>query len=115
MDEKCMNDCPMEARITTLERRVENNERKSSETHKEFYNRVRALETKDAVRNEQYDTILDKLESLTASVGTLAKSLSDIQSEPGKEWKDLKKNIQWAILAAVIAAVMGFLLGKVGL
>lgn len=116
MEEKCLHDqCPMEARIATLERRVENNERKNSETHKEFYNRVRALETKDAVRNEQYDTILNKLESLTASVGTLAKSLSDIQSEPGKEWKDLKKNIRWAILAAVIAAVMGFLLGKVGL
>ena len=115
MDEKCMNDCPMEARITTLERRVENNERKSSETHKEFYNRVRALEMQDAVRNEQYDTILEKLESLTASVGTLAKSLADIQSEPGKEWKDLKKSIRWAVLAAVIAAVMGFLLGKIGL
>ena len=105
----------MESRISTLERRVENNERKSSETHKEFYNRVRALETNAAVRNEQYDTILDKLEGLTGTVGTLAKSLSDIQAEPGRDWKDLKKNIRWAILAAIIAAVMGFLLGKIGL
>ena len=109
------NDCPMEARVATLERRVENNERKSSETHKEFYNRVRALETHEAVRNEQYDTILDKLEGLTASVGSVAKSLADIQAEPAKDWKDLKKNIRWAVLAAIIAAVMGFLLGKVGL
>lgn len=107
--------CPMETRISTLERRVENNEKKSSETHKEFYNRVRELEKNAAVRNEQYETILEKLESLTGSVSTLAKSLSDLQSEPGKEWKDLKKSIRWAVLAAVIAAVMGFLLGKIGL
>lgn len=109
------NDCPMEGRISTLERRVEKNEGKSSETHKEFFNRIRDLEKNAAVRAEQYDTILDKLEGLTASVGSVAKSLAEIQAEPAKDWKDLKKNIRWAVLAAVIAAVMGFLLGKVGL
>ena len=117
-EEKCGRgpaDCPMEARITNLERRVEKNEGKSSETHKEFYNRIRDLEKNAAVRAEQYDTILDKLEDLTNSVGGLAKSISDIQAEPAKDWKDLKKNIRWAVLAAIIAAVMGFLLGKVGL
>lgn len=105
----------MEGRISTLERRVEKNEGKSSETHKEFFNRIRDLEKNAAVRAEQYDTILDKLEGLTASVGSVAKSLAEIQAEPAKDWKDLKKNIRWAVLAAIIAAVMGFLLGKVGL
>lgn len=50
-----------------------------------------------------------------ASVGSVAKSLAEIQAEPAKDWKGLKKNIRWAVLAAIIAAVMGFLLGKVGL
>ena len=109
------NDCPMEGRISTLERRVEKNEGKSSETHKEFFNRIRDLEKNAAVRAEQYDTILDKLEGLTDSVGSVAKSLAEIQAEPAKDWKDLKKSIRWAVLAAIIAAVMGFLLGKVGL
>lgn len=60
------NDCPMESRIANLERRVEKNEQKSSETHKEFYNRVRALEIARAEQGQQYTTILEKLEDLTA-------------------------------------------------
>ena len=112
MEEKCFHDqCPMEKRIATLERRVENNEKKSSETHKEFYNRVRELEKNAAVRNEQYDTILDKLEDLTGTVGTLAQSMSDIQSKPGKRWEAIVDKAIWAVLAAVIA----FVLAKIGL
>lgn len=109
------NDCPMESRITNLERRVEKNEQKSSETHKEFYNRVRALEIARAEQGQQYTTILEKLEDLTGKVSTLSKGLSDIQAEPGRTWKDLKGKISWAVIAAVITAVMAFLLDKIGL
>lgn len=119
MDEKCGRepgrDCPMESRIATLERRVENNERKSSQTHEEFYDRVRTLETNAAVRSEQYDTILDKLENLTGTVGSLAKSLSDIQTEPGRDWKDLKGKIVWAVVGGVIMALLAALLSLIGL
>ena len=109
------NDCPMESRIASLERRVEKNEQKSSETHKEFYNRVRALEIARAEQGQQYTTILEKLEDLTGKVSTLSKGLSDIQAEPGRNWKDLKGKISWAVIAAVITAVMAFLLDKIGL
>ena len=109
------NDCPMEARIANLDRRVEKNEQKSSETHKEFYNRVRALEIARAEQGHQYTTILEKLEDLTGKVSTLSKGLSDIQAEPGRTWKDLKGKISWAVIAAVITAVMAFLLDKIGL
>lgn len=109
------NDCPMESRIANLERRVEKNEQKSSETHKEFYNRVRVLEIARAEQGQQYTTILEKLEDLTGKVSTLSKGLSDIQAEPGRTWKDLKGKISWAVIAAVITAVMAFLLDKIGL
>ena len=109
------NDCRMESRIANLERRVEKNEQKSSETHKEFYNRVRALEIARAEQGQQYTTILEKLEDLTGKVSTLSKGLSDIQAEPGRTWKDLKGKISWAVIAAVITAVMAFLLDKIGL
>lgn len=109
------NDCKLEGRVDALERRVEANEKKSSETHKEFYNRVRKLETDAAVRNEQYDTILEKLEGLTGTVNTLASALSDVQAEPGKNWKDFKGKAVWAVCAAVIAAVMATILARVGL
>lgn len=119
MDEKCIldpeRDCigkaaaaKLEARLGLLERTVEKNHDNASRTHKEFFERIRAIETATAVQTEQYKTILEKLDALTDSV-------SDIQAEPGRDWKDLKKSIRWAVLAAIIAAVMGFLLGKVGL
>ena len=113
-EEKCGRgpaDCPMEARITNLERRVEKNEGKSSGTHKEFYNRIRDLEKNAAVRAEQYDTILDKLEGLTDS----AKSISDIQAEPGNTYKDLKGKAAWAVIGGVLVALVTAGLKLVGL
>lgn len=126
MDEKCIldpeRDCigkaaaaKLEARLGLLERTVEKNHDNASRTHKEFFERIRAIETATAVQTEQYKTILAKLDALTDSVAKVTSSVSDIQAEPGRDWKDLKKSIRWAVLAAIIAAVMGFLLGKVGL
>lgn len=126
MDEKCIldpeRDCigkaaaaKLEARLGLLERTVEKNHDNASRTHKEFFERIRAIETATAVQTEQYKTILEKLDALTDSVSKVTSSVSDIQAEPGRDWKDLKKSIRWAVLAAIIAAVMGFLLGKVGL
>ena len=109
------NDCKLEGRVDALERRVEANEKKSSGTHKEFYDRIRTLETNDAVRNEQYDTILEKLETLSASVGQVARTLSEVQAEPGRDWKNFKGKVTWAVCAAVIAAVMAAILARVGL
>lgn len=105
----------LEARLGLLERTVEKNHDNASRTHKEFFERIRAIETATAVQTEQYKTILAKLDALTDSVAKVTSSVSDIQAEPGRDWKDLKKSIRWAVLAAIIAAVMGFLLGKVGL
>ena len=126
MDDKCIldpqRDCigkaeaaKLEARLGLLERTVEKNHDNASRTHKEFFERIRAIETATAVQTEQYKTILEKLDALTDSVAKVTSSVSDIQAEPGRDWKDLKKSIRWAVLAAIIAAVMGFLLGKVGL
>ena len=126
MEDKCIldpeRDCigkaaaaKLEARLGLLERTVEKNHDNASRTHKEFFERIRTIETATAVQTEQYKTILEKLDALTDSVSKVTSSVSDIQAEPGRDWKDLKKSIRWAVLAAIIAAVMGFLLGKVGL
>ena len=126
MEDKCIldpeRDCigkaaaaKLEARLGLLERTVEKNHDNASRTHKEFFERIRTIETATAVQTEQYKTILEKLDALTDSVAKVTSSVSDIQAEPGRDWKDLKKSIRWAVLAAIIAAVMGFLLGKVGL
>ena len=98
------NDCPMESRIASVERRVEKNEQKASETHKEFYDRIRALEIARAEQGQQYTTILEKLDSLTTTVAS-------IQAKPGKRWEAIVEKSIWAVVAAGIA----FLLASIGL
>nr|DAZ63684.1 MAG TPA: Protein of unknown function (DUF1515) [Caudoviricetes sp.] len=98
------NDCPMESRIASVERRVEKNEQKASETHKEFYDRIRALEIARAEQGQQYTTILEKLDSLTTTVAS-------IQAKPGKRWEAIVEKSIWAVVAAGIA----FLLARIGL
>ena len=98
------NDCPMESRIASVERRGEKNEQKASETHKEFYDRIRALEIARAEQGQQYTTILEKLDSLTTTVAS-------IQAKPGKRWEAIVEKSIWAVVAAGIA----FLLARIGL
>lgn len=126
MDEKCIldpqKDCigkaeaaKLEARLDTLEKTVEKNHDNASRTHKEFFERIRAIETATAVQTEQYKTILEKLDALTDSVSRVTSSVSDIQAEPGREWKELKGKVAWGIIGAVLAAMVAAWLRVVGL
>ena len=107
-DEKCIldpqRDCLGIQKANMLEKQMSEWKEQSRQTHNEFFNRIRELEID---RAEQED--------LTGKVSTLSKGLSDIQAEPGRTWKDLKGKINWAVIAAVITAVMAFLLDKIGL
>ena len=132
-DDKCIldpeRDCigkaeaaKLEGRLSALEEvvaqnreAVKSNHDNASKTHKEFFNRIRELEKAEAIRGEQYKTILEKLDTLTASIAKVTSSVADIQAQPGQDWKDLKSKIRWAIIAAIITAVMAFLLRQVGL
>lgn len=126
MDDKCIldpqRDCigkaaaaKLEARLDTLEKTVEKNHDNASRTHKEFFERIRAIETATAVQTEQYKTILEKLDALTDSVSRVTSSVSDIQAEPGREWKELKGKVAWGIIGAVLAAMVAAWLRVVGL
>ena len=126
MDDKCIldpeRDCigkaaaaKLEARLDTLEKTVEKNHDNASRTHKEFFERIRAIETATAVQTEQYKTILEKLDALTDSVSRVTSSVSDIQAEPGREWKELKGKVAWGIIGAVLAALVAAGLRAVGL
>lgn len=110
----CSN-CRLEDRVEALERTVEKNREKASETHKEFYERIRAVETKAAVQKEQYNTILEKLDTLTETITNVTGSVSEIKAKPGKNWEDFKGKVIWAIAGCIITAVMAFLLKQVGL
>lgn len=99
MRETC-NDCPAIPRVEALEEA----NRKHSDTHREMFARIGALETATAVQENKLDVILKKLDEITEKVDAL-------ESKPAKRWDGIVDKAIWAVAAAVIA----FLLAKVGL
>lgn len=103
MTEKCTDnprDCPLVRRVEALERANEQH----SATHREMFKRIGDLERVSDVQENKLDTILKKLDELTEKVEAL-------EAKPGKQWESLVEKALWAVCAAVIA----FLLGRVGL
>ncbi len=101
MPEKCNGPCP---ELEQLTNRVSELQAQNSSSHREVFQRLNALERSDAVQEAQYKTILDKLDALTQKVEAL-------EARPGKRWESIVEKAIWAVAAAVIA----FLLGRVGL
>ena len=101
MPENCNpTDCPLAPRVEALERANEQH----SKTPREMFDRMRALETSDAVQNAHYKAIDAKLDELTLMV-------KELSGKAGRRWDGLVDKAIWAVAAAVIA----FLLGRVGL
>lgn len=107
-DEKCtldpQRDCLGLQKANMLEKQMSEWKEQSRQTHKEFFDRIRELEKAQAVQREQYDTILAKLEEM-------AKSIAELSAKPGKRWDAIVDKAIWAVVAAVIA----FLLARIGL
>lgn len=101
MPERCSAPCQ---ELTRLEHHVEELEAKNSSSHQVIYDRLRALETSDAVQDANYNTIIKMLDELTAKVGAM-------EAKPAKRWERIVENAMWAVFASVIA----FLLARIGL
>lgn len=72
---------------------------------------MRELEKAESARNEQYDNIMEKLDTLTKSMAEVTVKVADITARPGKRWDAIVDKAIWAVLAAMIA----FVLAKIGL
>ena len=101
MPDKCQEPC---ADLVRLENAMHKLQDQNSESHREIFQRLNSLEQSDAVQKEQYSTILSKLGALSAQVQAL-------EAKPARRWESLVEKAVWAVCAAVIA----FLLGRVGL
>lgn len=99
MPENC-NDCAVLPRVEALE---ESN-RQHGKTHREIFDRVRALETSDAVQNAHYKAIDEKLDELTVMV-------RDLTGRAGKRWDKAMETI----LVSIVTGVVCFILGRFGL
>lgn len=108
MDEKCIldpqRDCLGLAKANMLEKQMSEWREASRSTHKELFDRMRELEKAEAARNEQYDNIMEKLDRLIAWQEVE-------QAKPKKRWETIVDKSVWAVLAAVIA----FILARIGL
>lgn len=108
MDEKCIldpqRDCLGLAKANMLEKQMSEWREASRSTHKELFDRMRELEKAEAARNEQYDNIMEKLDRLIAWQEAE-------QTKPKKRWETIVDKSVWAVLAAVIA----FILARIGL
>ena len=101
MPEKCTEACPD---LTRLEQQLKDLQKQNGADHKEIRDRLTSLEKEEAVQAVQYRTILDKLDGLTEKV-------ENLESKPGKRWVSIVEKAIWAVAAAVIA----FLLARIGL
>lgn len=98
-----MEDTEVVERLTAVEQRSKSNSHRleTLEKHTEALN---TLATSVAVMAERVETTGDKVDSLCADV-------QELKSEPGKRWKLVVEKV----IYIVVAAVMGFILARLGL
>lgn len=111
MEEKCVMDpgrrCIGQEAVTRLEMRVEALEKwqeGSREFHETFYNWQRQQIARDAKLDEQLKAMGEKLDKLVHWQ-------EEEKGKPGKRWNDIVEQT----IALVVAAVVGFLLARIGL
>lgn len=96
----CPSDCPMLPRIEALEEEI----RRNKEAHKGFYEKLEGSHTAVALIEERMSQIKEDTEEIKESV-------RELKEKPVKRWDGLVEKAIWAVTAAVIA----FLLARVGL
>lgn len=100
MSEKCADNCPLASRVEALEGANKNHSR----THEGMYDRIRKLETENAVQNAHWKNVDSKLDELAVMI-------RDLTGKAGKRWD---KAVETA-LAAIVTGAVCFLLGRLGL
>lgn len=92
-----------EHRLTEVEERAKSNTKRLNKLE-ESTEAINRLATSMEVMAEKQDRVADTVEKLDGKVTTL-------ESKPGKRWESMVDKIVWAVLAALIA----FALGRLGL
>lgn len=98
-----MEDTEIVERLTAVEQRSKSNSHRL-ETLEKHTDALNTLATSVAVMAERVETTGDKVDSLCTDV-------QELKSEPGKRWKLVVEKV----IYIVVAAVMGFILARLGL
>ena len=76
--------------------------------------RIKKLESENAALHKLATSVAvlaEQMKTMTKSVTTLASEVEEIKEKPGKRWDGLVDKIIWAVAAALI----GFVLARIGL
>lgn len=76
--------------------------------------RIKKLEEESGVLHQLATSVAvmaEQLKAMNASVSTLTNEVEEMREKPGKRWDAIIDKVIWAVLAAVIA----FLFGRIGL
>ncbi len=98
-----MEDTEIVERLTAVEQRSKSNSHRL-ETLEKHTDALNTLATSVAVMAERVETTGDKVDSLCTDV-------QELKSEPGKRWKSVVERV----IYIVVAAVVGFILARLGL
>lgn len=115
MSEKCIvnpeRDCLGLIKAEELEKNLRDMQERNDRSHKEFYKRLADLERHNEVQDANYLHILEKLTDITEKLGDLSTRLANIEFKPAKRWESVVENI----IFLVVAAVVGFVIARIGL
>lgn len=77
---------------------------KDMESRSQLFSKINELAGELRVRDVQYNNIIEKLDGLTKTVGSL-------ESKPAKRWDDMVNKV----ISLVIGAVVGYFLVRLGM
>lgn len=98
-----MEETEIAGRLSAVEQRSKSNSHRL-ETLEKHTEALHTLATSVAVMAERVETTGDKVDSLCTDV-------QELKSEPGKRWKSVVERV----IYIVVAAVVGFILARLGL
>lgn len=114
-DEKCIidpqRDCLGLHKANSLEKQISEYRTQARETHAEMFQRISALERSGSAQEARYQAIMDKLTELSVRLNEAMATIAALKEKPAKRWESIVDKAIWAVLAAVIA----FVLGRMGL
>lgn len=95
----CVQNCPLVGRMDALEGQVDELQTQNTQSHKEIFGRLNALEKSEAVQEVHYTAIMAKLDNLT-------RKIEKMEQRPAKWWETAVA----ALISALVGAVAAYLL-----
>lgn len=95
----CENNCVNEHRIKSLEEDFRDFKANNSKDHKEFYNRIEAVE-KDMVESQ------GDRKHITQQLDEISSNVKSLMEKPGKRYE----TVITSVLTAIIGALIGFIM-----